>query len=318
MKSRLRSDISIYIAGIVKFVGILDENITAPDTYVGIKTDDHSKSDFFVFLLLIDKTFVPQCMSNALQYMFPIEKWNVLCLLPMLTKTPESFWEAHVSPILIKWTKAPHIFLETWYKRWRVINLVGIEAGWFQVYINVVLSRVSDFSVWNQTVQLWLTFWKSISVSSIIHHCIRVHNIIILDIKAFLCMFSVGSTHNGVFQGKRYFHCPRGHGIMAKYAEVIRINPPEKCPPITGNPMFPSYDRVRRQRLERSIRWVIVYMVVVWFTFVSAVSIKSKPATSGIDLYYKLSNLLMCNLQTVSVSNVVNMEVYTVCFEVKD
>ena len=31
------------VTGVVRFVGILDENITAPDTYVGIKTDDHSK-----------------------------------------------------------------------------------------------------------------------------------------------------------------------------------------------------------------------------------------------------------------------------------
>ena len=32
------------VVGVVKFVGILDENTSAPDTYVGVKTDDNSKS----------------------------------------------------------------------------------------------------------------------------------------------------------------------------------------------------------------------------------------------------------------------------------
>ncbi|WAR13457.1 hypothetical protein MAR_027637 [Mya arenaria] len=32
---------------------------------------------------------------------------------------------------------------------------------------------------------------------------------------------NVNSTHNGVYNGKRYFHVPRGHGAMVKYMENI-------------------------------------------------------------------------------------------------
>ena len=66
----------------------------------------------------------------------------------------------------------------------------------------------------------------------------------------------VGSTHNGVLNGTRYFHCPRGHAALVPYTDVRRLNPPETRPPVSGNYMFESYHDVvktralRRQKME--------------------------------------------------------------------
>ncbi|KAK2151464.1 hypothetical protein LSH36_362g02059 [Paralvinella palmiformis] len=63
----------------------------------------------------------------------------------------------------------------------------------------------------------------------------------------------VGSVHNGIVNCKRYFHCPRGHGLMVKYGEVVRINPPVKKPPVKGNYMFPSFEEIKKRRRIRSL-----------------------------------------------------------------
>ncbi|KAK3608062.1 hypothetical protein CHS0354_031049 [Potamilus streckersoni] len=62
----------------------------------------------------------------------------------------------------------------------------------------------------------------------------------------------VNSVHNGVFNGRRYFHCARGHGAVLKYKDVIPIKHPMSRPQISGNPMFPSYEQVKKQRKERN------------------------------------------------------------------
>ena len=64
--------------------------------------------------------------------------------------------------------------------------------------------------------------------------------------------------HNGVYKGKRYFYCPNGHGTMARYCDIIRLNPPEVKPPLTGNEMYPSYEDVkarRKLRMEKDPTW---------------------------------------------------------------
>ena len=67
------------------------------------------------------------------------------------------------------------------------------------------------------------------------------------------CIFFVlvNSPHNGVYKGKRYFHCPRGHGAFVHYHQVVRINPPEKRPPVRGNTMYPAYHDLRQKRKQR-------------------------------------------------------------------
>lgn len=70
---------------------------------------------------------------------------------------------------------------------------------------------------------------------------------------------NVNSTHNGVYNGKRYFHVPRGHGAMVKYSEVIPVKAPDKKPPISGNYMFPSWDEVRKRRKDRNTRLQSIY-----------------------------------------------------------
>lgn len=62
---------------------------------------------------------------------------------------------------------------------------------------------------------------------------------------------TVGSTHNGVKNGKRYFHCARGHGALVPYTDVRKINPAETQPPVTGNFMFEGYAEVVKQRTLR-------------------------------------------------------------------
>ncbi|KAJ8303608.1 hypothetical protein KUTeg_020004 [Tegillarca granosa] len=71
---------------------------------------------------------------------------------------------------------------------------------------------------------------------------------------------SVNSPHNGVFKGKRYFHCPRGHGAMVKYTEVKPLKPADPNPPINGNYMFPSWDEVRKRRKERNEKLTAIYL----------------------------------------------------------
>jgi len=57
-----------------------------------------------------------------------------------------------------------------------------------------------------------------------------------------------------VYNGKRYFHVPRGHGAMVKYTEVMPLRRPDKRPPMKGNYMFPSWDEVQRRRKDRNTK----------------------------------------------------------------
>ena len=59
---------------------------------------------------------------------------------------------------------------------------------------------------------------------------------------------------SGTYRGKRYFHCPAGHGMMVKYKDVTKIQAPQKRPPVQGNPMYPSYSQIREARREKSAR----------------------------------------------------------------
>ncbi|XP_054748167.2 CAP-Gly domain-containing linker protein 2-like isoform X1 [Lytechinus pictus] len=55
--------------------------------------------------------------------------------------------------------------------------------------------------------------------------------------------------HCGIINGKRYFETPKGRGLMVKYEEVSKRKPADKCPPIQGNTMFPSYEPGKYTRL---------------------------------------------------------------------
>ncbi|KAH3772809.1 dynactin subunit 1-like [Dreissena polymorpha] len=70
---------------------------------------------------------------------------------------------------------------------------------------------------------------------------------------------NVNSTHNGMYNGKRYFHVPRGHGAMIKYTDVVPLKHPEKKPPLSGNYMFPSWDEVQKRRKERNVKLQNIY-----------------------------------------------------------
>ncbi|CAG5135454.1 unnamed protein product [Candidula unifasciata] len=62
---------------------------------------------------------------------------------------------------------------------------------------------------------------------------------------------NVYSSHNGVYQGKRYFYCPRGHGAMVKSSDIIPLNSVPRKWPVNGNRMFPSYEEIKKQRRLR-------------------------------------------------------------------
>ncbi|XP_045193035.2 uncharacterized protein LOC123549203 isoform X2 [Mercenaria mercenaria] len=70
---------------------------------------------------------------------------------------------------------------------------------------------------------------------------------------------NINSTHNGIYNGKRYFHVPRGHGAMVKYTEVMPLKQPDRRPPISGNSMFPSWHEVQRRRKERNQKLQTIY-----------------------------------------------------------
>ncbi|XP_061197159.1 uncharacterized protein LOC133205375 isoform X1 [Saccostrea echinata] len=70
---------------------------------------------------------------------------------------------------------------------------------------------------------------------------------------------NVNSVHNGLYKGKRYFHCTPGHGAMVKYTEVKPLKPPSKTPPIKNNYMFPSWDEVKKRRKERNEKLAEIY-----------------------------------------------------------
>lgn len=73
---------------------------------------------------------------------------------------------------------------------------------------------------------------------------------------------NINSTHNGVFKGKRYFYCERGHGAMVTYTEVQKLKQVDKRPPMQGNFMYPSFEEVKKRRKERNqkvIRLVELY-----------------------------------------------------------
>ncbi|GFS05804.1 cytoskeleton associated protein CAP Gly [Elysia marginata] len=62
---------------------------------------------------------------------------------------------------------------------------------------------------------------------------------------------NVYSVHNGIYKGKRYFSCPRGHGAMVQYSDVTPLKPIPKTRPVLGNSMFPSFEEVKKRRKER-------------------------------------------------------------------
>ncbi|XP_076469777.1 uncharacterized protein LOC143300129 [Babylonia areolata] len=57
--------------------------------------------------------------------------------------------------------------------------------------------------------------------------------------------------NDGVYLGKRYFHCTPGHGVFVRVTEVVAVPAPNKRPPIWGNTMFPSWPLVCQKRREQ-------------------------------------------------------------------
>ncbi|XP_076448864.1 uncharacterized protein LOC143285453 isoform X2 [Babylonia areolata] len=57
--------------------------------------------------------------------------------------------------------------------------------------------------------------------------------------------------HDGTYNGKRYFFCTKGHGVLVRYADVVPLKAPNKRPPVKGNPMFPSWPEICKRRKQR-------------------------------------------------------------------
>ncbi|GFO25331.1 hypothetical protein PoB_005183600 [Plakobranchus ocellatus] len=62
---------------------------------------------------------------------------------------------------------------------------------------------------------------------------------------------NIYSVHNGIYKGKRYFSCPRGHAAMVSYSDVTPLKPIPKTRPVQGNVMFPSFEEVKKRRKAR-------------------------------------------------------------------
>ncbi|KAK7505803.1 hypothetical protein BaRGS_00003074 [Batillaria attramentaria] len=63
---------------------------------------------------------------------------------------------------------------------------------------------------------------------------------------------SVHMGHDGMFNGKRYFYCTNGHGILVRYKDVKPLRPANRRPPVKGNPMFPSWPEICKRRKQRA------------------------------------------------------------------
>lgn len=57
--------------------------------------------------------------------------------------------------------------------------------------------------------------------------------------------------HDGTVNGKRYFYCTNGHGILVKYKDITPLKPISRQPPLKGNPMFPSWPEICQRRKQR-------------------------------------------------------------------
>ena len=47
--------------------------------------------------------------------------------------------------------------------------------------------------------------------------------------------FTVSFSDNGIWKGKKYFHCKDGHGLIVPFNAVCRCSVASKRPPLSGN-----------------------------------------------------------------------------------
>ncbi|KAL8581150.1 hypothetical protein ACOMHN_033597 [Nucella lapillus] len=57
--------------------------------------------------------------------------------------------------------------------------------------------------------------------------------------------------HDGTYNGKRYFYCTKGHGVLVRCRDVVPLRTANKRPPVKGNPMFPSWPEICKRRKQR-------------------------------------------------------------------
>ena len=67
---------------------------------------------------------------------------------------------------------------------------------------------------------------------------------------------AVNFADNGIVQGKKYFNCPPGHGIIVKFGAIERLPGPCRRPSVSGNFMFASYKEIQRNR-SRSVKLLV-------------------------------------------------------------
>lgn len=63
---------------------------------------------------------------------------------------------------------------------------------------------------------------------------------------------SVHMGHDGMLNGKRYFYCTNGHGILVRYKDIKPLKSFNKRPPVRGNTMFPSWPEICKRRKQRA------------------------------------------------------------------
>lgn len=63
---------------------------------------------------------------------------------------------------------------------------------------------------------------------------------------------SVHVGHDGMLNGKRYFYCTNGHGILVRYKDVAPLRKLNRRPPVKGNTMFPSWPEICKRRKQRT------------------------------------------------------------------
>lgn len=68
--------------------------------------------------------------------------------------------------------------------------------------------------------------------------------------KVGLCFCSVGAMTDGMYNGKRYFHCPTGHGVLVKCTDIQPIAPIDAHPAVRGNKMYPSFKEIAKRRKQ--------------------------------------------------------------------
>ena len=79
--------------------------------------------------------------------------------------------------------------------------------------------------------------------------------------------FTVSFSDNGIWKGKKYFHCKDGHGLIVPFNAVCRCSVASKRPPLSGNvlvgnPRTPRIPCVQIESCSLACYFLCIYIII--------------------------------------------------------